>query len=109
MATLITTTNQMNHIDPQAWLADVLAASPSTQLTGSTISCPGIGVLAKQHMSRLPDLGRSLPCLHHHLVAELLGEDENRLLSIDMFPQPRAWPRPFNGASRGAHGKLTSK
>jgi transposase len=43
MATLITTA-KLNDIDPQAWLADVLAGSPITQSTGSTSFCPGTGL-----------------------------------------------------------------
>src|SRR6266566_3166570 len=47
---------------PMCW-----RASPSTRLTGSMISCPGIGVLAKHAFSRQPDLGRHLTRLRHHL------------------------------------------
>jgi len=42
MYTLITTA-KLNDIDPQAWLADVLAASPIIPLPSSTSCCRGTG------------------------------------------------------------------
>ena len=36
-------TAKLNDIDPQAWLADMLARLPTIPPSGSTTSCPGTG------------------------------------------------------------------
>jgi len=51
----IIVTAKMNDVDPQAWLADVLTASPNTRLTSSTNSCRGIGKSFERAPSRRPD------------------------------------------------------
>jgi transposase len=51
MATLIMTA-KLNDVDPQAWLADVLARIASTRKVGSMSCCPGNG---KRLFSPLPD------------------------------------------------------
>ena len=78
-------TAKMNGVDPQAWLADVLAVSPRIPLTGLTNCCPGTGCHCQ------PALRRGGLTLHvnkvHHVrtiarVAEMLGEDEDWLWDV---------------------------
>jgi hypothetical protein len=40
-------TAKMNGLDPQAWLADVLARMPTIRPFASTTCCPGIGINPK--------------------------------------------------------------
>ena len=58
-------TAKMNDIDPQAWLADVLAriAGPPG-LEGSTSCCRGTGAQRPQHLVERPDDGRHPLRLH---------------------------------------------
>ena len=67
MATLITTA-KLNDVDPQAWLADVLARIADIPQARSTSCCPGIGDRCRNTCSttRL-DHGRHRTRLHHRL------------------------------------------
>ena len=51
-------TAKLNDVDPRAWLADVLAASPITRRPGWTNSCPGSGATPA---SLKPPLDRAAP------------------------------------------------
>ena len=75
MATLIMTA-KMNDVDPQAWLADVWPASPSTRPTGSPIFSRGIG-------APMSGLSRRLKQLENELLA--LGEDTMLIEELDGF------------------------
>ena len=45
-------TAKMNDVDPQAWLADVLARIAEHPATGSTSCCRGTGVRCKRRASQ---------------------------------------------------------
>ena len=55
-------TAKLNDVDPQAWLADVLARLPDHPNRRITISCPGIGARRRKSL-QLPD-----PLIVHQLT-----------------------------------------
>jgi hypothetical protein len=60
-------TAKLNDVDPQAWLADILAGPPNIRPTGSTNSCRGTGGRIRHLAFRRPDLGGYPSRLHDRL------------------------------------------
>ena len=82
-------TAKMNDVDPQAWLADVLARIADIPCKSSTSCCPGIGVCSGSRSIRQLDHGRDKLRLHYHPCRKNTREDEDWLHEIcnEMDPE----------------------
>ena len=77
MLTLIQTA-KLNDVDPQAWLADVLARIADPKSPTSLRCCPGIG--AASFLSPAPpDVAAPAHAITIRRAVEILGEDETLL------------------------------
>ena len=77
---------KMNGVDPQAWLADVLARIAAHPAHGSMSCCPGIGRLRISKPRGAGGLMGHVNKVSHVFtlghVAEMLGEDEDWLFEV---------------------------
>ncbi len=82
-------TAKMNDIDPQAWLADVLARIAGHPASRIDKLLPWHWRPRSEPHSRAARHGGHGSRLYHRPRAQMLGEDEDWLhdLSIDMFPE----------------------
>ena len=76
----------MNDVDPQAWLADVLARIASTRSLSSTSFCRGTGRVAREDTSK-DGLTIAATCavVAISYVTKLNGEEEYWLRELSML------------------------
>ena len=106
MLTLIQTA-KLNDIDPQAWLADVLARINDHNITGWTTFCRGTGA-TRWISTTPPECGSTGYAITIRRAAEMLAEDEDLLWDIasEMGPEHGClWIYDIGPADRRLHAR----